>query len=201
MPDYVTHLLEWSAAALGIVSVALLARGNGRGWSIGAVMVVLTGAVYWQRDLYGSAGLQVMFLFLQALGWWRWKRGDSPDLRVTARRLTREEMAICLTALVVATLLLGHLLKLGGGEQPRLDGFVTAGSLLAQALMVMTVAEAWLLWTLVDLFYIALSLRTSMWAFAGLYLVFTGLAVQGWREWTRDRCLEQRNAGFQEERQ
>ena len=54
--------LEVAATVLGLVSVFLLSVGNGRGWGIGAVMILMMRVVYYAGGLFGSAALQLFFL-------------------------------------------------------------------------------------------------------------------------------------------
>lgn len=188
MLDHPEIWAERAATFLGILSVYLLAKGDGRGWGLGVLWALLTAYVYWVGEIYGSFALQGMFLVLQLGGLWRWRQGQQKDLRQASRRMTRRELGLAVIFTGLGWPLLWHLLNFSGGEWVLLDSFLTSGSLVAQATMVLGLAEAWLIWLVVDLFYIVLSALSGMHAFVLLYAVFTGLALQGWREWTRDRC-------------
>jgi nicotinamide mononucleotide transporter len=43
--------------------------------------------------------------------------------------------------------------------------------------------ESWLVWIVADTAYVAMFIYKSLWPTAGLYLLFTVLAVVGWRQW------------------
>lgn len=182
-----TALVEMVATMFGALSVYLLTVGNGRGWALGMVWIVLTGYVFWTQNILGSAVLQVFFLLTQLLGWWRWHRGDEQDLRVSSSWSSPRQRVLALVGLAGGTLVLGAWLTRSGGTAVWLDSFVTVGSVIAQTLMVAGKRECWLLWLGVNLAYIALSGGQGLWAFALLYLLFAFLALNGWREWTRDR--------------
>jgi nicotinamide mononucleotide transporter len=179
-------VMEAAATLLGIFSVYLLSVGNGKGWPVGAAMIALTGVVYAGGGLYGSATLQIFFFGTQLLGWHRWRKSDEKDLRKSSRSLTlRKKFAVIL---LVTGLWSGLwvLLERAGGTAAPVDAFVTAGSLVAQVLMVGGFRECWPLWLLVDIVYVVLSFQQQLYAFMLLYLVFCVMAWNGWRQWTRD---------------
>lgn len=184
---------ELVSTFLGIVSVALLARGDGRGWPVGGLWALLCGVVYWLENIQGQAALQVYFLVAQLIGWRRWAKGTEPDLRRGARLMTRKERALTIAAWLVATVCLAALLKKGGSKFVELDAFTTIGSLLGQALIVAGFAESWLAYLAVDVLLIGLSVQAELWPYVAMYLVYCALAWQGWRGWTRDAREEKRN--------
>ncbi len=183
---------EFLSFVLGLVSVALLARGDGRGWPIGVVMVVLSAWVYWKTSLLGSAALQLYYFPTQLLGWYRWSKQDGADLRNASRRLTKGRLLFMLACWLLLTLGASHLLAFSGGRFPEVDAFVTIGSLLGQTLIVLSFVEAWPVYLLVDVVSVALYLKTDLYFYAAMFLVFCGLAAQGWWKWTRESPLSER---------
>jgi len=132
---------EWLGAVLGLLAVYLLSKGDGRGWMLGAVMIVLTGVVFLAHDIRGSAALQVFFLVTQLMGWWRWKQGQEEDLRVSSRALSRPQGVALVVLCALAWFALGWALQASGGSCPWLDSFATSLSVAAQTLMVLGIRE------------------------------------------------------------
>ena len=130
------------------------------------------------------ATLQLFFLITQLVGWWRWKTGPEQDLRMSSTFLTRRQRLAVAGALLASWPAAVWVLAKLGSVGVWADGFVTVGSLFAQGLMVLGKKECWLLWTLVNLVYVALNLSQRLWAFSLLYGLFLALAIHGWREWT-----------------
>lgn len=181
--------LEVAATVLGLVSVFLLSVGNGRGWGIGAVMILMMGVVYYAGGLFGSAALQLFFLVTQYIGWRRWRLGTEKDLRKSSRRLQAAHWGILLPVAVLAYASGVWLLRRAGGEAVWVDSFVTTGSVVAQSLMVLGYGECWLWWLAVDVVYVWLMWDQNLFAFLFLYLVFCAMALNGWSQWTReDKC-------------
>lgn len=178
--------LEVISTVAGLISVALLAGGNGKGWSVGAVTIILMGWVYFARALFGSALLQVFFLGTQLVGWKRWRDGSEEDLRTRSRLLTPRMRWLSVALVLVTTALGTKVLEHWGGRAALWDSFVTSGSLAGQSLMVLGFGECWLWWLAVDLVYIVLMWQQGIYSYAVLYAVYCLIAVRGWREWTRE---------------
>lgn len=66
--------IENLAAALGVLSVWLMARQKPIAWPIGFFMVVLYAIVFFEAKLYSETLLQIIYAGLQAYGWWCWLR-------------------------------------------------------------------------------------------------------------------------------
>jgi nicotinamide mononucleotide transporter len=70
-------------------------------------------------------------------------------------------------------------------DVPRIDGFLTAGSLLGQSLLARKKLENWYVWIAVDVLYVGLYLYKSLMLTAILYAIFIALALAGLRAWRR----------------
>ena len=57
-------------------------------------------------------------------------------------------------------------------------------SVFAQFLMTRKVLENWTLWIIADIVYIGVYTSKSLYWTAGLYVIFLGLCIEGYREWT-----------------
>jgi nicotinamide mononucleotide transporter len=64
-----------------------------------------------------------------------------------------------------------------------LDSFILLGSLIAQILMVREKFEAWPIWFVVNIVATIHYARQDLWFTSLLYVVFTIIAVIGWRKW------------------
>lgn len=177
---------EIAGTFFGLVSVYLLTVGNGRGWSLGMVWIVLTGMIFFSKGYYGSTCLQLFFLVTQVIGWRRWRLGEKEDLRAVALKLSVKQVGLLCFILGFLTVLGAKLLVQADGQSPWWDAFATAGSMVAQVLMVRGYRECWLVWLAVDVVYLYLMALAGLKAFLVLYLVFCGLALNGWWQWTRD---------------
>lgn len=183
-----------ASTVLGILFVWLLSRGDGRGWPVGVVMAIFAGWVYWRKEIYGQTALNVAFFVMQLYGWWRWSGGKESDMRRSARLLKWRERALLLAVWLLATEALRRVLLSLEGDQVALDAFAAVGNLIGQALIVVGFAECWLIYLTVDVVLVVVNWREDLYFLTGLYLLYCGLAWNGWREWTRDRREEKRTS-------
>lgn len=187
-------VLESGAALLGLFYVILLARGDGRGWSLGVAAACLAVCIYYQRGLWGQVALNFVFLGLQLWGWWAWIKAKGSDLRKQCRRLKHREGFVVAVIWVLGTGLGKSLLTLWGGQMVLLDALTTSGSLLGQVLLVLGVVEAWLLYLVCDILLVILNLRVGLDFYALMYVAYCGFAWMGLRSWTRDLKTGERKA-------
>ena len=176
--------IEVAAAAFGIASVYLSARQNVWNWPLGIINVALYIFVFYEAKLYADMGLQAVYVVLAAYGWWHWLHGGTNHGTLPVSRVPTREILLLGIAFLAATAALSTLLaRTTDASLPLADSALTAASLVAQYMMTRKYVECWLVWIVADAAYVALFIYKGLLPTAGLYLVFTGLAVVGWRQW------------------
>lgn len=176
--------IEIAAAAFGIASVFLSARQNVWNWPLGIINVALYIIVFYEAKLYADMGLQVVYVVLAAYGWWHWLHGGANRGTLPVSRVSTREIILLAIAFVAGTAALSTLLaRTTDASLPLADSALTAASLVAQYMMTRKYVECWLVWIVADVAYVALFIYKELLPTAGLYLVFTVLAVTGWRQW------------------
>ncbi|MDH0892822.1 MULTISPECIES: nicotinamide riboside transporter PnuC [unclassified Pseudomonas] len=180
--------LELLASALGVTAVWLTVRQNSMCWPIGLLMVLLYAWFFFDARLYSLVLLHGVFAAMQLYGWWQWRQGVDESGRRPVSNASRGEALIGLGAAVLIGLLLGLVMdRFTEAVHPWPDAFLTAFSLLAQLWMALKRWQCWLLWIVVDVLYVGFFALQDYWLTAGLYGVFTALAVLGLREWRAAR--------------
>jgi nicotinamide mononucleotide transporter len=167
----------------GLVCVWLTARGNIWNFPIGILNCVILGLVYFQLRLFADASLQIVFIVLAAIGWWKWLSGhhaleSSPVFASSAR-----EQAILLGIAATMALVLWQLLIRLKGASPPIDALVTALSLCAQWQLNRRQWSSWVWWIVVDLISIPLYWNRDLPLIAALYVIFLLICLKGWRHW------------------
>ncbi|WP_131743269.1 nicotinamide riboside transporter PnuC [Actinomadura roseirufa] len=182
-----TTWAELLGFATGAVNVWLVVRQNLLNWPIGIANVVLLGLVFLDGGLYADAGLQVVYVVLQAYGWWIWLYGGEGRDRLPVRRTRPAEWAALAVAGAAATALLTWALSAWTDSTvPFWDALTTALSLAATYGQSRKLAESWWLWIAADLVYIPLYWYKELKLTSVLYLVFLTLCVLGLAAWRRD---------------
>jgi nicotinamide mononucleotide transporter len=181
--------LEWLAAGLGVVNIALLVRRSVWNFPFGIAMVTLYGAVFWDARLYAEAGLQGFFVLAQAWGWLLWIRagGQEPEAdRVPVRWLDWPSRAVWAMVTAALSLNLGWALhRFTDADLPYADSAIAGASVAAQILLALRRIENWIVWIAIDVAAIAVYIRKDLYPTAGLYGLFLAFSVMGLREWTR----------------
>jgi nicotinamide mononucleotide transporter len=176
--------IEVTAAAFGIASVYLSARQNVWNWPLGIINVALYIIVFYEAKLYADMGLQAVYVGLAAYGWWHWLHGGANRGTLRVSRVSPREVALLGIAFVVGTATLSSFLaRATDASLPLADSALTAASLVAQYMMTRKYVECWLVWIVADVAYVAMFTYKSLWPTAVLYLLFSVLAVMGWRQW------------------
>lgn len=170
----------------GVLGVWLTTRQNIWCWPIGLVSVSSFIVVFFQAKLYGAMALQGVYVGLIAYGWHSWLHGGEGHGALRVSRVP-PRLAVGLLALgSAASAAAGYWLRTRTDHAlPYVDGFTTSFSLVAQWMQAKKYLGNWLVWVVVDVAYVAMSLSQGLALTAGLYAVYVGLAVIGFRDWRR----------------
>ncbi len=178
--------LEIAGVATGILAVWLTTREKVWCWPIGIVSVALFVVVFWRARLYASMGLQVVYIGLSIYGWYAWVTGGQGDGPLKVSRATPRVLALAaLAGLAGGAVLSAWLARRTDEALPVTDAATTSFSLVAQWMQTRKLVENWWIWLAVDLVYVVMYLSQRLAWTAGLYAVYTGLAVSGLLLWRR----------------
>jgi nicotinamide mononucleotide transporter len=178
---------EIIGTALGVVGVWLMIRQNVWGWPVGLVQVTVSAWVFYEAKLYSDTILQFFFFVIQAYGWWHWQHGA--DERRTMLPVTRLRARA-----IVGWSAVGLACTVGWGETmrrttdaalPHWDAFILMFSLIAQWWQARKRLECWAGWMAVNLVAVGVYWAKDLRLYAGLYLVFFGMAVAGHIAWRK----------------
>jgi nicotinamide mononucleotide transporter len=88
------NALEIAGFVTGALSVWLAVRQNPWNWPIGVAKAVCFLVLCWQSHLYGDMGLQVLFIALCLLGWYRWLYGGTGHSRLRVIHISPAEAIV-----------------------------------------------------------------------------------------------------------
>src|SRR3954465_9352997 len=80
--------LEWVAAGLGVINVALVVWRSVWNYPFGLAMVALYFFVFFEARLYSDALLQIFFFVVQIYGWVNWVQARNRSGEVPVGSLT-----------------------------------------------------------------------------------------------------------------
>ena len=185
-------LLQIVGVALGLLYLRLEYRADIRLWIVGLAMPVVHGVLYYRAGLYADCSMQVYYVLAGIYGWIVWRNAPKKQTSAAAVAHTPGKWV---PALVVAYAALhgaiyGVLVRFTDSAVPFWDSFTTALCIVAYWMLSRKWAEQWLVWLAVDLTTVGLYLYKGIPITAGLYVLYSVLAVAGYLRWRRMAAKE-----------
>ena len=187
--------LEVIAVVFGVVAIWLASKGEVVNFAIGLVNCVLYGILFGREGLYSGMILQGIYFVINLYGLYSWRKPKVDDKELNVMWLTAKERAVVVIVVVTTGVLWGMGVKYGAQllpeniqepQYPMIDAILTTASIVAQILLTRKKIDNWVIWVLVDVVYIGLFLMVGMYWTAGLYVVYTGIAVNAVKMWNEE---------------
>jgi nicotinamide mononucleotide transporter len=185
------NLLEIAGFVTGALSVWLAVRQNPWNWPFGVANAVCFLVLFWEARLYGDMALQVLFIAICLLGWYRWLFGGEGHSRLRVTHIGARDAIVYTCVGVATTAAFTPYLRSVGDASPLLDALTTVLSVEAQYLMTRKVIEHWWVWMAADIIYIHLYASRNLYLTSLLYVVFFAMCAVGLRDWLRDSAAQQ----------
>ena len=189
--------LEIIAVVFGVVAIWLASKGEVVNFGIGLVNCVLYGILFGREGLYSGMILQGIYFAINLYGLYSWRKPKKElDKELKVMWLTAKERMMIVMMIVVTGALWGMGVKYGAQllpeniqepQYPMVDAILTTASVVAQILLTRKKLDNWVMWVIVDVVYIGLFLMVGMYWTAGLYVVYTGIAVNAVFSWNKEQ--------------
>jgi len=201
-------ILQIAGVVLGLLYLWLEYRADIRLWIVGLVMPLVHGALYYKAGLYADCSMQVYYVLAGLYGWLVWRNAPRKKPKTarnaaaagptdqTARSAEPAAVRIGHTPLryaagLIAVYAAAHagiyflLSRFTNSTVPFWDAMTTAASIVAMWMLARKYIEQWLVWLAVDLTTIGLYLYKGIPLTAGLYALYSALAVAGYLRWRK----------------
>ncbi|HDR50911.1 MAG TPA: nicotinamide riboside transporter PnuC, partial [Mariniphaga anaerophila] len=148
--------------------------------------------VFFQSGFYADMGLQVYYVAISLYGWYYWLKGGKTVTKAGKKQVavTKTPRIILFYSLLVTIAIYGVLLYIllhfTDSTVPYMDSLTTALSITATWMLAKKYIEHWLIWIFVDIFSAGLYVYKELWPTVILFIVYTVMAVLGYREWKKD---------------
>ncbi len=185
--------LQLTGVALGLLYLWLEYRADIRLWVVGLVMPLVHGVLYYQSGLYADCAMNAYYVLAGVYGLFVWRR--TPRREGAALRIGRTPAATALRLSGIYAVL--HvsiyflLVRFTNSTVPFWDSLTTALSVVAMWMLSRKYVEQWLVWLAVDVITVGLYAYKGIPFTAGLYLLYSVLAVAGYLRWRRQMQQEQ----------
>ena len=182
------NYIEFAGAVLGFAYIFLSIRQNIFTWPVGLLASALYVYVFLIAKFYADMLLQVYYVGVSIYGWYHWVKGNpSKDngLKVSGMPGKFYLPLLGITAVLFAVFLFG-LKYYTDSPVPFGDSLTTALSIVATWMLARKYLEHWLIWIFVDFFSVFLYAFKALWPTVILFLIYTVMAVVGYRSWRND---------------
>ncbi|MFN7013822.1 MAG: nicotinamide riboside transporter PnuC [Bacteroidia bacterium] len=186
------NIPESIAVLLSIAYAILAAKENIIAWYCAFISVLIYIYLCINAQLYAETFLQVFYLIMAVVGWYKWKFNNSEDKsgkKIIQLPLKKHLTNILLSS--ITTTIVGYILsKYTQAALPYMDAFTTVFSLYATWMVAQKVLENWLYWIVIDLVSFFLYTLRDLYLTGLLYIVFTILATYGYISWKKKFKLQ-----------
>lgn len=187
--------MDWKLAlqivgvVLGLLYLWLEYKANIWLWVVGLVMPIVHGTLYFRSGLYADFAMQLYYIAAGIYGLIVWSRGVKRHDRKSELRIASTPSAVWVAVVGVYLLLHGaiflFLSKCTDSTVPFWDSLTTALCIVAYWLLSRKYVEQWLVWLAVDVITVGLYIYKGIPITAGLYALYSVMAVAGYLRWRR----------------
>ncbi len=181
--------LELIAFVFGIVSVIYAKRENILVYPTGIVATVITVYLLYKAGYLGDMMMNFYYSVMSIYGWWNWSRKKNDQYIIPISRTTSQEKLIGF-GLFLVTMSVTYLVYNAYGytlEIPNYIDIFTSGIFFtAMWYMATKKLENWTLWIIADIITVPLYAYRGLGMLSLQYLIFTILAIQGYKQWKKN---------------
>lgn len=203
MQQYIIeHWLDIFTTLLGLLYIWLEYRAHIALWLVSIIMPAMDIWLYWTHGLYGDAGMAAYYTVAGVYGFMMWrygafirtmfKRGKDIDVQKslsTEIPITHMPVRKYLSVVIAFFLAWGAtywvLAEYTNSTVPVLDSFTNALSFVGLWALAKKYIEQWLFWIVVDAVCFYLYIGKGIPFKAGLYGLYTVIAIAGYFKWKR----------------
>lgn len=189
----ITNWLDVLGTTLGLLYLFLEMRENIWMWIVGTIMPVIYIFVLYEKGIYADCAMEVYYFVAGIYGFWFWLRGKSKAKPLAIQSTPRKLKTMLWLYALVLWMLFGTFLRYcTDSTVPYIDGFTTALSIIALWMLSRKYIEQWWVWFVVDIASTGLYLYKEIYGRAGLYGIYTLMAVYGYYVWKKRMKLKER---------
>ena len=181
--------LQIAGVLLGLLYLYFEYKANIWLWVIGLIMPVVHGILYFRQGLYADFSMELFYIVAGIYGLSVWKKSKAKDEKVSTSGISRTPLAVWVA--IVGSYAVLHaaiyflLVNFTDSTVPFWDALTTALSAVAYWSLSRKYVEQWLLWLVVDVICVGLYIHKEIPFTAGLYALYSVLAIVGYMRWLR----------------
>lgn len=187
---FTDNYIEAVGTLLSIVYLIFSIKQNIWLWPLGIISSAMYIYIFFIAKIYADMGLQVYYVLISIYGWYSWSIANKKTSRsAKINSIFHQNYLIfylILAAVILFILLSQILLRYTDSNIPYLDAITTSLSIIATWMLAKKYIEHWFVWIVVDALSSGIYIYKELYFTVFLYLVYTLMAVIGYREWNKD---------------
>lgn len=188
--DYPTYMivLENTAILFGLLSVWFAKKDNIWVFPTGIINTAIYTYLLWKWSLLGDMMINFYYVIMSVYGWYHWTRKKDNVVEFPISKMTKSEKQISLLlfgATIVFVVAVYTFFDKFTHWTSYVDTVVTGMFFAGMWLMARRKIENWILWIVGDVISIPMYFAKGLTCTSFQYLIFTIIAVYGYREWKR----------------
>ena len=179
--------LQIIGVALGLLYLYFEYKANIWLWVIGLIMPIVHGTLYFRQGIYADFSMELYYILAGIYGLIAWRRGDKKsksELKISYTPRVAWVAIVGVYVLLHATIYM-LLVTFTDSNVPFWDSLTTSLSVVAYWLLSRKYVEQWLVWLAVDVITVGLYIYKDIPLTAGLYALYSALAIAGYMRWRR----------------
>ncbi|MFV0566370.1 MAG: nicotinamide riboside transporter PnuC [Flavobacteriaceae bacterium] len=179
-------VLEAIAFVFGILSVCYAKKVNIWVYPTGLISTIITIYLLYKAGYLGDMMINFYYSVMSVYGWWNWARRKNDAPIVPISRTNKKEKLMGLLMFIVTVTVTYSVYRVYGNtlETANYIDVVTSGIFFtAMWYMATKKLENWTLWIIGDIITVPLYAYRGLGMLSFQYLLFTFLAIQGYRAW------------------
>ncbi|WP_374401571.1 nicotinamide riboside transporter PnuC [Flavobacterium sp.] len=188
--DYPYYLiaLELVAVVFGVISVLFARKNNILVYPTGLVSTILYVYILYEFQLYGDLIINFYYTIMSFLGWYLWAKTKDGNDEFPISNINRKEILVS-TLIFTITLtfvaLVYHFFDKFTNWTAYVDALTTGLFFVGMWLMAKRKIENWILWIIADAISIPLYFYKGLTFSSFQFILFTIIAILGYKEWKR----------------
>ncbi len=188
--EYPTYLivLELIAVVFGIISVLFARKNNILVYPTGLVSTILYVYILFEFQLYGDLIINFYYTIMSFLGWYLWSKTKNGEDEFPISTINRKECIISALIFIITLTFVAfvyHFFDKFTHWTAYVDAFTTGLFFVGMWLMAKRKIENWILWIIADVVSVPLYFYKGLTFSSFQFLVFTIIAILGYKEWKR----------------
>jgi nicotinamide mononucleotide transporter len=180
--------LEITAVIFGLLSVWYAKKDHIWVFPTGIVSTIIFTYLLWQWGLLGDMSINFYYTIMSVYGWYHWTRKKGGQELHTIANCTKKEYGwgvFIFVATVIGVIIIYTAFDRFTTTTAYVDTLTTGLFFVAMWLMAKRKIQHWILWIIADIISIPLYFIKGYTFTSIQYILFTFIAIYGYREWKR----------------